>query len=412
METKQFLNSPINHVIAIPPIDGEKIGLELELEGRNVGLRDVATKGWQRKEEGSLRGEAIEYITNGAKDVNEAKKLVIDLFKKFDENKVKFNNSIRTSTHVHLNFSTQTVKQVVNFFSLFTLLEEVLQYYSGEDRKGNLFCISTREGEGIVNVVSQAIRDGDFRKFAGDRFKYAACNLCTLYKFGTVEIRTMRGADSAVQINNWIDILNDLYKYSLKMRSPVELINDLSFIGADALMRKIFTPANYVEVMKTFPTIRTLHQSLMDGARLIQVFAYQFEDAFLAEVKMPATRKNKFPPLPALIRPGLSYRVYRPDGQEWVVRPAHGGLIWNDGDRDRDESRIYWSDELQRFAVLYPDGTVFQCPWSRHHNLLDEGPPRPALRREMPDFNWGPEGMPEPEWDEDDDEAGDIDVDF
>jgi hypothetical protein len=226
METKTFLNYTTSAYVGVKEISGNKVGLELELEGRNVALHDVATKGWGRHADGSLRGESVEYATTGPKDIPEAKKLVTDLFTKFKQHGVVFNNSIRTSTHVHLNFADKPIKAVINFFCLFTMLEEALQFYSGEDRKGNLFCISTREAEGIVGVLANSLSRCDLSRFAGDRYKYAACNLSSLFKFGTVEIRTMKGATSAEQVNNWIDILNDMYEYSLKMKSPTDLIRD------------------------------------------------------------------------------------------------------------------------------------------------------------------------------------------
>jgi hypothetical protein len=211
MKTEVFLNYTPAEVIGCRETKGKLFGIELELEGRNVGLQDIATKGWQRHQDGSLRGEAIEYTVAGAKSLEDCKKLVSDLFTKFQKNKVIFNDSVRTSTHVHLNFSDKPIKQIINFFSLFTLLEEILGHYSGEDRRGNLHCISTREAEGIVGVLASELARGQLGKFAGDRYKYAACNLSTLYKFGTAEVRTMRGATSAEQVNKWLNILNDMY---------------------------------------------------------------------------------------------------------------------------------------------------------------------------------------------------------
>ena len=137
MKTEQFLNHTPAEVCGCRTTKGDLFGVELELEGRGVALQDVATRGWTRHHDGSLRGESNEFCTAGPKTFTETQKLVTELFKKFKDNGVKINDSIRTSTHVHLNFGDKTMKQVVNFFVLFTVLEEVLAYYSGEDRKGN-----------------------------------------------------------------------------------------------------------------------------------------------------------------------------------------------------------------------------------------------------------------------------------
>jgi hypothetical protein len=383
MEIKTFLNLPIHQMVGNKKHEGNKFGIELELEGRGVGMADVATKGWTRHHDGSLRGESIEYTTSGPKTFDESKGLVEDLFSKFKKNGVKFNDSIRTSTHVHLNFSDKKVKQAVNFFAVFTLVEEVLQYYSGEDRKGNLFCISAREAEGIVGVLADAIGRCDLSRFAGDRYKYAACNLSTLYKFGTIEVRTMRGATSAEQVNNWLSILNDMYVYSLKMQSPADLITNLSVMGDERLMRDIFSPANYRELMGAFPPVKTLHYSLMEGARLLQVFAYQHDEAFKAEVVVPEVKVGA---LPVVIEEGphmgCHYAIYRPDGREWNVIPERrlGIRFWEDGTRVGDCVSISWSERLKRFIYTRTNGDIIPCRWKRHHAMPNEGPPPPALR--------------------------------
>src|SRR5690242_19109605 len=110
MKIEEFINTNVFIVCGTRETSGDKFGLELELEGRNVAMADVAVKGWGRHQDGSLRGESVEYTTIGAVTFENAKKLVTDLFKKFEENKVKIKDSIRTSTHVHLNFSDKPLK--------------------------------------------------------------------------------------------------------------------------------------------------------------------------------------------------------------------------------------------------------------------------------------------------------------
>lgn len=404
MEPKVFLNNIISHITGIPITKGNRFGLELELEGRNVALHDIAVKGWCRQQDGSLRGESIEYTTRGSKLVKEVKKSVVDLFDKFKENGVKFNDSIRTSTHVHLNFSDKTVKQMINFFTLFTLLEEVLQYHSGEDRRGNLFCVTTREAEGIIGVLSSAVRQGTLKSFGADRYKYAACNLSTLFKFGTVEVRTMRGAVSAEQVNTWVDILNDMYEYALNtMKSPMSLITTLSHKGAAALMHEIFSPDSFQALMKTFPPVHTLHYSLMEGARIIQVFAYDFGDDFEAEVVPNLLKEEER--LPRNLPDGRFYQIYRPDGRRWnCFNHRHDGDFWADGERLPDWPACFWSAARQRFVIVR-DGELIAMNWARHHAIPDEHPPRFAElvvdgEEEIDEDGWD---EPEPDFDREDD---------
>lgn len=375
-----FLNSLVCSCTGCPEVTGNKFGIELELEGYNVRLQEVPTKGWRRTDDGSLRGESVEYVFTQPKTYEEAQKAVKTLFKKFRDNGVKFNDSIRTSTHVHLNFSDKPMKQAINFFCLFTMLEEILQYYSGEDRKGNLFCISSREASGIIPILEECVCKASLRDFAGDRFKYAACNLSTLYKFGTIEIRTMRGASSEEQVSKWLDILNDLYIFSTeKTISPVELVSNLSLMGSEDFLKTIFQDHNLEEILKTFPTPCVLHHSLMEGARLFQIFAYEFDEDFRSKPDLNALIKHQKNRLPVTIKEGNHrghiYVIYTPEGRVWRLSPDHGGPWWSHGDRSIDDPRIYWNAEIERFCCLDGEGDEILCNWHTHHVIDDEGPP-------------------------------------
>lgn len=417
METKLFLNYPLYQSIGGRETKGDKVGVELELEGRNVALEDVATPRWKRHAEPSLRGESMEYTLAGPQEVEETKKLVNDLFDKFRKHGVVLNNSHRTSTHVHLNFSDKPLKKMVNFFCLFTMFEELLQYYSGEDRKGNLFCLSTREGEGIVYHLAEGLRAGNMHIFAGDRFKYGACNLSSLFKFGTVEVRTMRGADTAEQVNNWLDILNDMYQYALKMESPVDLVQDLSHVGADALLRKVFSPKSVRELLRTFPAIRTLHHSLMDGARIIQVLAYEFDGDFRANVEPPKPKKvgkGQVGPIPTTFRRPdggmlMHLQIYHAgNGGMWSCFPPRGIAFWTDGMACRDSNTIIYRENIGRFVYRDRAGIEWPCKWRHHPNIPDEGRP---LAHEL--ANGGQDRwLDDPEEDEDVDFDEDDEIDF
>jgi hypothetical protein len=414
MQSKDFLNLQVSHLTGVAETKGDVFGIELELEGRKVGLADIPTKGWRRTHDGSLRGEAIEYTTLGSKDLKGSKEIVNSLFKKFAENEVKFNDSIRTSTHVHLNFADKPIKHAINFFALFTLFEEVLQHYSGEDRKGNLFCISSREAEDLIYTLSASVRLSNFGNFARDKYKYSACNLSTLYKFGTVEVRTMRGASSAEQVNNWLDILNDMYQYAQhRMTSPVDLITDLSAWGAAPFMARIFSFKNVAELNKALPKDFNLHFSLLEGARMLQMFAYEFQEDF----KDVGRDKRNILPRYFVDKNGLqkAHSIYKPDGNTWVTGPLGGGAFFYDGTALTDDTRIKWSSALQRFIAVRRDtGEVVECRWFEHPVLGNEGPPAmPVALRHFIDFrnNAGgiDLGLPDLDLHDDDEEEDDPD---
>lgn len=292
-----FLNSPLSNIVVSPlgAKKGNLFGVELEVEGHNVAMEGIPTKGWKRVAEGSLRGENTEYVFSAPVDFAKSNEMVANLFRLFKQNGVILNNSHRTSTHVHLNFSDKTVKNVVTFFLIHTILEELLASYCGETRRGNLFCISTRSNEQLVNSLERAVTlVQNFRDF-GNNIRYCAANLAALNKFGTIEIRTMRGADSEQQVKDWLSILNQLYEYSCKedVPAPARLLESLSHLGAQGFLSQFFDQASIIKLLAAWPRDHDLHQSLMDGVRLVQMFAYRLDETWNAEAPKIAAKKER-----------------------------------------------------------------------------------------------------------------------
>jgi len=351
MNVSQFLGHTVEMTTGKAGKRGNLFGLELELEGHNVKMDAVPTKGWHRAEDGSLRGESVEYVFSTPVKLDTAKALVTSLFQKFKENGVRLNNSYRTSTHVHLNFSDKTMKQVLNFMVLFTMLEEALETFSGEDRGGNLFCLSSRRAEGIMNVLYDAyVKRQDLAAFKGDAYKYAACNLCTLIKFGSIEVRTMRGANNPEMVNSWLDILNDLYERSLKAKSPIEFIENVSVLGIDGFLRDVFSAESLRTLQLALPAFNW-QGSVMSGARLCQMLCYEIGDDFNKVVNPMAAIEHNGNPLThegPLFYGEHDIRIFRPGAGGWYCEPMRG-KVFNHGMPITDAAHIIFDATVGRF---------------------------------------------------------------
>jgi hypothetical protein len=341
-----FLNSQVGALFARKgPVEGNLFGVELEVEGRNVAMEGIPSKNWKRVEEGSLRGESIEYVFSAPCPYDEAVKRVDRLFATFKKHDVVLKNSYRTSTHVHLNFSDKTVKQAILFFFLHTILEEVFEVYCGEQRKGNLFCLSTRDNEELVESLEKAIFGyQNFRDF-GENIRYCAANLAALNKFGTIEIRTMRGADTAEQVNAWLNILNQLYEFALNTKmSPVELVEQLSFRGAAGFLSMIFDEDTVTELMKTWPPAMHLHVSLLNGVRLLQMLAYRLESLWS---KVYEEKKVEPRPNYKVAAGGPNFYVARPEIQRKIQQLADGDIGMGARDACDFHGRWWWMYEIE-----------------------------------------------------------------
>ena len=357
-----FLNTKVSDLTARGGKSGELYGLELEVEGFNVQMGGKAIKGWLQVEEGSLRGENIEYTFSAPCTYEESVIRVNRLFEAFDAAGVHLKNSYRCSTHVHLNFSGQNMKHVANFFILYTIIEQLLEEYCGEMRRGNVFCLSNRDAEPIVEYFEQAcLLHLNLMNF-GENIRYCGLNLAALNKFGSIEIRTMRGADNPQMVIEWINILRNLYQFTEKMIPPSDLIEQISIMGVQDWLRSIFSEENYDRLMATWPPERNLQASIYQGIRLVQVLAYRLDEAYRIEITPEEKVKR-------VKRAHRELRITDGEGSVYHVPPQYSEgtaitgirprVIIYDEDQDRwyqyidarghhleVKKRWYWTDEL------------------------------------------------------------------
>lgn len=285
---QDFLNSPITQTAKMHrnAKAGDLFGVELECEGRHVMYDhddDNIIKHWAPHHDGSLRdnhGGSCEWVFNGPVTYAKAVERVGALFDYFKKKKAKLVTSNRTSTHVHFNMSDKTTYQLVNMFILFTILEGLLDRYCGEDRAGNLFCLSSRHAERQLDWVMDAcFKHYNFGNI-GAEWRYCSFNIAAINKFGSVEFRGMRGLDNEEDMLAWLDILREFCDYSCyKMRNPVEVVQQISAESPIGFLSKIFSKKNVGRLIDGLSEA-DINASVYEGLRLVQMMCYKIGTEF------------------------------------------------------------------------------------------------------------------------------------
>jgi hypothetical protein len=265
--------------MAVRAKTGDLYGIELECEGRNVDwdrTPDI-TKSWSPHRDGSLRnnhGEACEWVFKGPATYKKSCERVGLLFDYFDKREAQLVPSNRTSTHIHFNMGDKHGYQFVNLFILFTIFEDLLDRFCGEDRKGNLFCLSSRHAEEQLEWFKAAC----FERFAlnfREEQRYCSLNLASINKFGTVEFRGMRGVDNREDMLAWLSIVRELCEYACyKMRNPITIIEQISIKTPRMFLSEIFSEEN-VQRLTEGLSDNEIHDSVYQGLRLVQMICYQ-----------------------------------------------------------------------------------------------------------------------------------------
>lgn len=262
----------IKDFMALRKTEGE-IGVEIEYEGRNLPL--YPDKWWRVTGDGSLRGNAAEFVFDGPLPQNKVPTAISYLKKMFEDNGYNPNNmptSDRCGVHVHINCQQMSVREVFNFIILYLIFEDLLVKWCGKTREGNLFCMRARDAESFVSSMRKSIQETTFDPMYGDEFRYASINVGSLFKYGSLEFRAMRTPDNFDEICNWVDILCRLKRVSQDFKEPVEFVGALSG-NPDRFISTVLGP--YIELIET----PDAEEMMFTCIRRLQPIIYAFDMA-------------------------------------------------------------------------------------------------------------------------------------
>jgi hypothetical protein len=211
-----------------PCLSTNKYGQAL-IDKHGVPIGDMTF--WDVKEDGSLRDFGREYVLKVPLRFEHEIPEALDEFEDKTKKITFIENSISTSTHVHVNFLFEQWTTLGNFLTIYTLVENLLVEYSGEYRRNNLFCLPIRSvpvlNQLMIKMFAQVHKKNfDFKKLlAQEHVKYAAGNLATLLRFGSFELRSMRGLTKKAQIYEWIAIINSMLEFSRQNLLPCDIMD-------------------------------------------------------------------------------------------------------------------------------------------------------------------------------------------
>lgn len=237
------------------PVEPDSFGLELEMEGLDgINLGDFTidfgnTQGWSVHEDGSLRN-GVEFVSNGPRLFSDLPGDLDRLNRKIDKRAMfKPNFSLRTSVHVHMNVQHLTWLEVINIFVLYLMYEQALIEFGGEERNGNVHCLSGLDAQSNVEYFRRALvadiePDNDYtRNYGRNTFRsvsqaivdrgrrYAALNFAALPQHGTLEFRTHRGTRDTAEIMEWVTIIRSLRDAAVAYNNPQQIVADFSTRG-------------------------------------------------------------------------------------------------------------------------------------------------------------------------------------
>jgi hypothetical protein len=264
-------------MLKVNPTNGE-IGIEIEVEGtyfrKPTNSDKPLPKGWMYTKDGSLRGiDNAEYILHRPIKFSEVEDHVDRLFEMFAEDKSILDESNRTSIHVHLNAQSFHMNRLCAFFALYFVVEELLTEWCGEHRVGNLFCLRGKDAPYLVKQIKNFIQSDGKWSFS-DGVHYAGCNAQALQKFGSIEIRSLRGVTNPKMIIQWVRVLERIWRLSGEFQDPRNICDEFSGGGPYAFLQWVLGDTlEYVKAGIEWDQQR-ISESLYEGIRLAQDLCY------------------------------------------------------------------------------------------------------------------------------------------
>jgi len=284
MYTKPMpLDRGLDEEIPIHPLaqqHKDAFGIEIELEGLNIRTeKPNVRKLWGMHEDGSLRaqiagraggvGQTCEYVSITPLTEEQALESLKTLFDFLTSPDVTVFPSYRTSIHVHVNCARETWRTIYNYITLAIIFDELFVSQSGEHRIGNNFCLRFVDAEAPVEELAKSIAQYGNLKGVPQHMRYSSTNFASLYKFGTVEFRSMECHTDFERVKKWIKTLQKLKESAREFRTPQDIINLFSQYNETEfgvhILGKDFT--QFVET----PDYKKM---LRRGMRLAQDFAY------------------------------------------------------------------------------------------------------------------------------------------
>ena len=252
-----------------PYKDHYGVEIEVELENPFSGVFDNTL--WAVEDDGSLRGYGYEFVLKKPLPIDKAKDAVKTLLANLNDGNKVIDNG-RAGVHVHVNIKDLSVKQAASFITLAVTHEELLAEFCGEYRKGNLFCLRSRDAEYSLNVLNRAFKDEDLRHLHTDEIRYAFLNFKAIPQYGSVEFRGMRSDGDAKHICDWLSILGKLKEMSRKVDGPVHIIADVSERTPEGFVNTIM--GNCYDLL---PKYKGWEDDVLSSIRRVQLFAYAKE---------------------------------------------------------------------------------------------------------------------------------------
>lgn len=228
------------------------IGVEIEMEADRIPSPNDLPRAWKLERDGSLRGESGEFVLRKPVPVSELDSVFAELRQAMVNAKTRIRPTYRAGVHIHINVQDLTPKQLITFITCYFILEEVLLSYCDKSRVGNHFCLRMSDASYLMDRLITLIETEDLHVLDNEDLRYASLNVTSLFKYGSIEFRSLESSDDFGKIKTWARILHHLKIFAQSVNNPTDLLGMASERGFTSFARDMLGP--YYKVLEEFVT--------------------------------------------------------------------------------------------------------------------------------------------------------------
>lgn len=250
-------------------------GIEIEIEGVHLErLYEICGTKWRLENDGSLRN-GVEMVLKKPIKFDKMDSLLLKLERDMGEKGIRIAESDRTGIHLHLNVGDLTPLELVKFLCCYYIIEEAIIQTCGDNRIGNHFCLRAIDADYVISTVAESIRSGAMRNLRDEVIRYSALNLCSLFKFGSLEFRAIQTTpDFRNQIMSIANILYSLKETSKLYKVPEDILMEYSGNGVKNLVSRLITHEPSKQLLLKIPNLEEMTRR---GMYLTQDICYAVE---------------------------------------------------------------------------------------------------------------------------------------
>lgn len=204
--------SDLQNIFGVKERPGFLVGCEFELESV-ASAHPPSELFAETTEDNSLRNRGYEFITKPL-TVEKAIKAHSLLWQGVE---FKFENlneacTDRCSTHIHVNFSDQSLEKIKQFIRLYALTEPIFFELADSTRQNNIYCVPLSATHMLSYVHSKSIEG-----LVDQWHKYCAFNIKRLCDLGTIEFRHFEATQDTAKFSRWLQAIERLYRFNLEV---------------------------------------------------------------------------------------------------------------------------------------------------------------------------------------------------